>query len=171
VGRLIVIEGLDGSGKATLAGRLTDRWRGEGLTVATMAFPRYGIDIHADLVRDAFARATSPGRLEIIRRSPMILLDAAHNPHGAETVAVALEEEEVRPVGGLALAVPALHGGRRGVVGHERTLAPEHLDALVVAVNSVARVVDAAQGAARETQQDGGGIDVTGRADRRATPQ
>jgi dTMP kinase len=53
VGRLIVVEGLDGSGKATLAGRLTDRWRGEGLTVATMAFPRYGVDIHADLVRDA----------------------------------------------------------------------------------------------------------------------
>ncbi len=53
MGRLIVIEGLDGSGKATLARRLTERWRGEGRTVATMAFPRYGVDIHADLVRDA----------------------------------------------------------------------------------------------------------------------
>lgn len=53
MGRLIVIEGLDGSGKATLAGRLTARWRGEGRTVATLAFPRYGVDIHADLVRDA----------------------------------------------------------------------------------------------------------------------
>ena len=50
------------------------------------------VPLDADLVRDAFARATSPGRLEIIRRSPMILLDAAHNPHGAETVAVALED-------------------------------------------------------------------------------
>jgi dihydrofolate synthase/folylpolyglutamate synthase len=48
--------------------------------------------LNADLVRDAFARATSPGRLEIIRRSPMILLDAAHNPHGAETAAAALED-------------------------------------------------------------------------------
>jgi dihydrofolate synthase / folylpolyglutamate synthase len=48
--------------------------------------------LDADLVRDAFARATSPGRLEIIRRSPMILLDAAHNPHGAETAAAALED-------------------------------------------------------------------------------
>jgi dihydrofolate synthase/folylpolyglutamate synthase len=44
------------------------------------------------LVRDAFARATSPGRLEIIRRSPMILLDAAHNPHGAAATAAALED-------------------------------------------------------------------------------
>ncbi len=45
-----------------------------------------------DVVREAFARTTSPGRLEIIRRSPMILLDAAHNPHGAEAVAEALED-------------------------------------------------------------------------------
>ena len=45
-----------------------------------------------DLVREAFARATSPGRLEIVRRSPMILLDAAHNPHGAEAAAAALED-------------------------------------------------------------------------------
>jgi dihydrofolate synthase / folylpolyglutamate synthase len=45
-----------------------------------------------DLVREAFGRATSPGRLEIIRRSPMILLDAAHNPHGAAAAAAALED-------------------------------------------------------------------------------
>jgi dihydrofolate synthase/folylpolyglutamate synthase len=45
-----------------------------------------------DVVREAFARATSPGRLEIIRRSPMILLDAAHNPHGAEAAAAALDD-------------------------------------------------------------------------------
>ena len=36
-----------------------------------------------EVVRQAFAEATSPGRLEVIRRGPTILLDAAHNPHGA----------------------------------------------------------------------------------------
>ena len=35
---------------------------------------------------------TSPGRLEVIRRSPTIVLDAAHNPHGAEAPAAALED-------------------------------------------------------------------------------
>ena len=45
-----------------------------------------------DLVRAAFADATSPGRLEIIRRSPTIVLDAAHNPHGAEATAAAIED-------------------------------------------------------------------------------
>ena len=53
VGRLIVIEGLDGSGKRTLTEALSARWRAQGRTVATMAFPRYGVDVHADLVRDA----------------------------------------------------------------------------------------------------------------------
>jgi len=48
--------------------------------------------LDAELVTEAFSRATSPGRLEIIRRSPMILLDAAHNPHGAAAVAEALED-------------------------------------------------------------------------------
>ena len=35
---------------------------------------------------------TSPGRLEIIRRSPTIVLDAAHNPHGAAATVAALED-------------------------------------------------------------------------------
>jgi dihydrofolate synthase/folylpolyglutamate synthase len=48
--------------------------------------------LDAELVRAAFSRVTSPGRLEIIRRSPMILLDAAHNPHGAAATAAALED-------------------------------------------------------------------------------
>jgi dihydrofolate synthase/folylpolyglutamate synthase len=45
-----------------------------------------------DLVKDAFAEVTSPGRLEVIRRSPTIVLDAAHNPHGAAAVVSALED-------------------------------------------------------------------------------
>jgi dihydrofolate synthase/folylpolyglutamate synthase len=48
--------------------------------------------LDADLVRAAFEEVTSPGRLEIIRRSPAIVLDAAHNPHGAEAVVHALED-------------------------------------------------------------------------------
>ncbi len=36
-----------------------------------------------DVVREAFAAVSSPGRLELVRNSPPVLLDAAHNPGGA----------------------------------------------------------------------------------------
>jgi dihydrofolate synthase/folylpolyglutamate synthase len=48
--------------------------------------------LDADVVAEAFAEVTSPGRLEIIRRSPTIVLDAAHNPHGAAALVEALED-------------------------------------------------------------------------------
>ncbi|MEW2406929.1 bifunctional tetrahydrofolate synthase/dihydrofolate synthase [Streptomyces griseoviridis] len=45
-----------------------------------------------DTVRKAFAAATSPGRLEVVRRSPTVVLDAAHNPAGARVTAEAVGE-------------------------------------------------------------------------------
>ncbi|MET9380458.1 folylpolyglutamate synthase/dihydrofolate synthase family protein [Streptomyces sp. NPDC002928] len=45
-----------------------------------------------DTVRKAFAAVTSPGRLEIVRTSPTVVLDAAHNPAGARVTAEAIEE-------------------------------------------------------------------------------
>ncbi len=48
--------------------------------------------LDAELVHAAFGEFTSPGRLEIVRRSPTIVLDAAHNPHGAAATAAALED-------------------------------------------------------------------------------
>jgi dihydrofolate synthase/folylpolyglutamate synthase len=42
------------------------------------------IALDVDVVRGAFAAATSPGRLEVVRRSPVVVLDAAHNPAGVE---------------------------------------------------------------------------------------
>jgi dihydrofolate synthase/folylpolyglutamate synthase len=45
-----------------------------------------------DLVREAFALVSSPGRLEIVRRSPTIILDAAHNQAGMAATVAAIEE-------------------------------------------------------------------------------
>ena len=52
-------------------------------------------DQHLDLeaVKAGFAAATSPGRFEIVRREPTVILDAAHNPHGAKTLANTMQEE------------------------------------------------------------------------------
>ena len=46
-----------------------------------------------DAVRAGFAAATSPGRCEVVHRDPTILLDAAHNPHGAKALAETIEIE------------------------------------------------------------------------------
>jgi folylpolyglutamate synthase/dihydrofolate synthase len=45
-----------------------------------------------DLVRAGFARASSPGRLEILRRSPTVIADAGHNPAGVAVTMQALTE-------------------------------------------------------------------------------
>ena len=44
------------------------------------------------VVRRAVATVTSPGRLEIVRRSPVVIVDAAHNPGGMAASAAALSE-------------------------------------------------------------------------------
>lgn len=51
-----------------------------------------GRAIEPAIVEEGFATATSPGRLEVVRTSPSIIIDAAHNPHGARAVVEALEE-------------------------------------------------------------------------------
>jgi len=48
--------------------------------------------LEIDTVRKAFASVTSPGRLEVVRRSPTVVVDAAHNPAGARATAEAIGE-------------------------------------------------------------------------------
>jgi bifunctional protein folC len=51
-----------------------------------------GRALPAQIVENAFAQVTSPGRLEVVRTSPTVLVDAAHNPHGVTALRTALEE-------------------------------------------------------------------------------
>ncbi|MEU5262860.1 folylpolyglutamate synthase/dihydrofolate synthase family protein [Amycolatopsis sp. NPDC021455] len=46
-----------------------------------------------EAVREAFAEVETPGRLERVRSAPTVLLDAAHNPHGARALATTVAEE------------------------------------------------------------------------------
>jgi dihydrofolate synthase / folylpolyglutamate synthase len=49
--------------------------------------------LDVDAVRAGFAAATSPGRLERMRSTPTVLIDAAHNPAGAAALAHTLAGE------------------------------------------------------------------------------
>ncbi|MBP6187192.1 MAG: bifunctional folylpolyglutamate synthase/dihydrofolate synthase [Rhodoluna sp.] len=45
-----------------------------------------------DVLRVAIADSTSPGRLQVVSRKPLTILDAAHNPGGAESLARAMKK-------------------------------------------------------------------------------
>ncbi|WP_203434110.1 bifunctional folylpolyglutamate synthase/dihydrofolate synthase [Jiangella asiatica] len=87
-----------------------------------------------DLVRAAFSRVTSPGRLEVLRRGPVVIADAAHNPAGAQALAAALAEEFA------ATAMVAVVGvlGDKDAEGILAALEPV-VDAVVVTENSSPR--------------------------------
>ncbi|MCZ3385633.1 MAG: dihydrofolate synthase, partial [Actinomycetia bacterium] len=48
--------------------------------------------LEGDAVGEGFASVTVPGRLEVIRRTPTVVLDVAHNPHGMEALAAAVSD-------------------------------------------------------------------------------
>ena len=45
-----------------------------------------------EVLQEGFAAVTSPGRLEVVRTAPTIIVDAAHNPDGIKASAEALQE-------------------------------------------------------------------------------
>jgi len=69
----------------------------------------FGRPLAPDQVAEAFATATSPGRFEIVRRDPLLVLDGAHNPDGADALAGALAEG-FATTGELRLIVGVLDG-------------------------------------------------------------
>ncbi|MCR2809486.1 MULTISPECIES: Mur ligase family protein [unclassified Microbacterium] len=46
--------------------------------------------IAGDILAEGFAQATSPGRLQLVGVNPTVIVDAAHNPHGARALVTAL---------------------------------------------------------------------------------
>jgi dihydrofolate synthase/folylpolyglutamate synthase len=96
-----------------------------------------------ELVRAAFAEVTSPGRLEIVRTGPTIVLDAAHNPHGAEATAAALEDSfTLDPLIGVIGVM-----GDKDAEGLLAAFEP-HLSHVVCTQNSTDRAMPAAELAA-----------------------
>jgi len=51
-----------------------------------------GRELDGRIVEHGFMTATSPGRLEVVRTSPTIIVDAAHNPAGARSLRTALDQ-------------------------------------------------------------------------------
>ena len=98
-GQLLDLEGLGGTYDGIVLPLHGAHQAGNAATAlaAVEAFFGAGTDgrgrIDIEVVREGFAQVTSPGRLEVVRRGPTVLLDGAHNPAGAAALAAAIEEE------------------------------------------------------------------------------
>lgn len=92
MGRMIVVEGLDGAGKRTFADRLTTALHARGARTHGVAFPRYDDDVHAELVRDALY-----GRLGDLTDSVhgMAVLYALDRRAAADGLRTALAEHDI----------------------------------------------------------------------------
>ena len=108
-----------------------------------------------DVLAEGLAAATSPGRLQIVANEPTILVDAAHNPHGARALAKAIDDyfQFGRVVAVLSVLadkdaagiVRALSGTVDQFVvtqsGSDRSVDADELAAVAVGVVGAARVV------------------------------
>jgi dihydrofolate synthase/folylpolyglutamate synthase len=106
------------------------------------------LPIADDVLRSAVADLSSPGRLQLVRTEPPILLDGAHNPSGAKTLALSLESEfSDKPLVGL-LAVLS----DKDVEGLLSELA-DCFDSVVVTASSSNRSLEVAPLAAVASQK------------------
>ncbi len=145
-----------------------------------------GEPLDADLVRQAFAGVRSPGRLEVVKRGPTVMVDAAHNIAGMEATVRALTESFAfdRLIGVVAMMadkdVPAMLGALEPVLAEvvvTRNSSPRSMDVDRLAelarevfgperVHEVPRLDDAIDKAIALADQGddlgGGGVLITG---------
>ena len=86
----------------------------------------------ADVLAEGLAQVTSPGRLQLIGVAPTVLVDAAHNPHGARSLVAALRQSFDFDEWGLVLGV----FGDKDAAGIAEALAPAATHVFVTAPDS-----------------------------------
>lgn len=86
-------------------------YQGDNAAVALAAVEAFfGAPLAAEVVLEAFASLRLPGRLEVITRHPVTVLDGAHNPAGALAATAALDEAFGPAVTGRILVIGLLQG-------------------------------------------------------------
>jgi dihydrofolate synthase / folylpolyglutamate synthase len=144
--------------------------------------------LDAEAIREGFASVVVPGRLERVRSAPTVFVDAAHNPHGAQALADALDadfgfrnlvgvvsvmqDKDVRGI--LAALEPVLHEVVLTTNSSERAMPAEELGEIATEifgsdrVEVHARLDDAVDRALALAEEDAGeplsgvGVVVTG---------
>ena len=183
-GQLVGIRGVAGEYSDIVLPLLGDH-QGENAAVALAAVEYFlgggQRPLANEVVEEAFSLATSPGRLQVLGHHPTILVDGAHNPHGAQALARSLTQffafdplvavlgvVQEKDVTGIVENLDAVVD--RFVITQsrsDRAFAPEDLAELVSRIAGPERIilapdVDAAISAATELAGKDGGVIVTG---------
>ena len=123
--------------------------QGQNASAALVAVEEFfGTALDPDVVAEAFAGVSMPGRFEVLGHQPLVILDGAHNPAGADTCAQVFFDD-FDPPGRRILVVGALGG--RDVADMLGALRADEFD-LVVCVTAPsprARPADEVAAAAR----------------------
>jgi dihydrofolate synthase/folylpolyglutamate synthase len=93
-GQLVSVRGLAGEYR-DLALPLYGRHQAENAALAIAAVESFlggGVRLADDVLEEGLGSVSSPGRLHPISTDPTVLVDAAHNPHGATALVEALGE-------------------------------------------------------------------------------
>lgn len=94
-GQVVTIQGIAGRYPELMV-PLHGAHQAENAAVAVAALEAFlgggDKELDAEVLQEAFATVTSPGRLEVVRTAPTIIVDAAHNPAGIRVSAEAIRE-------------------------------------------------------------------------------
>jgi len=86
-------------------------YQGDNAAVALAAVEAFfGAPLAPEVVAEAFAALRLPGRLEVVTRHPICVLDGAHNPAGALAATAALDEAFGPVITGRILVIGLLQG-------------------------------------------------------------
>ncbi len=94
-GQMLTVQGIAGRYENVFLSLLGEHQAHNALLAiaACEAFLGGGQDpLDGDMLGAALASVTSPGRAEVVRQAPTILVDAAHNPAGAESLVATVRE-------------------------------------------------------------------------------
>jgi dihydrofolate synthase/folylpolyglutamate synthase len=92
-GRLITVEGPAGGVYEEVFLPLLGHHQALNATLALVACEELlGRPLDPAAVETGLASVTSPGRMEVVAREPVVVLDGAHNPEAAATLSQALQE-------------------------------------------------------------------------------
>lgn len=101
-------------------------------------------ELNIELLREGFSQVTSPGRLEVVRTAPTVIVDAAHNPDGMRATAAAVKEafnlSRLVPIVGVLQEKDAI-----GLLEQLKEHLGELVDEICVTVSNSPRAIPAEQ--------------------------